>query len=128
MSNPSPPQPSTASLPPDEAVPERLLSMSSLGAPISATLISAEPPVPASGTKVRCPTCHSPLALSDRSRHEVLCPACGDTFRVEDSRLTDTLGDMRTLGKFQLLERVGLGGFGAVWKARDLELDCVVAL
>jgi WD40 repeat protein/tetratricopeptide (TPR) repeat protein len=35
---------------------------------------------------------------------------------------------MRQLGKFQLLERVGLGAFGAVWKARDTELDRVVAL
>jgi serine/threonine protein kinase len=35
---------------------------------------------------------------------------------------------MRRLGKFQLLERVGLGAFGAVWKAHDTELDRVVAL
>jgi serine/threonine-protein kinase len=35
---------------------------------------------------------------------------------------------MRPLGKFQLLERVGLGAFGAVWKARDTELDRIVAL
>ena len=35
---------------------------------------------------------------------------------------------MQRLGKFQLLVRVGLGSFGAVWKARDTELDRVVAL
>jgi serine/threonine protein kinase len=35
---------------------------------------------------------------------------------------------MRPLGKFQLLERVGLGAFGAVWRARDTELDRIVAL
>jgi serine/threonine protein kinase len=35
---------------------------------------------------------------------------------------------MRQLGKFQLLERVGVGGFGAIWKARDTELDRLVAL
>jgi WD40 repeat protein len=34
----------------------------------------------------------------------------------------------RPLGKFQLLERVGVGAFGAVWRARDTELDRVVAL
>jgi eukaryotic-like serine/threonine-protein kinase len=32
------------------------------------------------------------------------------------------------LGKFTLLERVGLGAFGTVWRAWDTELDRVVAL
>src|SRR5262249_16824249 len=32
------------------------------------------------------------------------------------------------LGKFQLLDRVGMGAFGAVWRARDTDLDRIVAL
>jgi WD40 repeat protein/tRNA A-37 threonylcarbamoyl transferase component Bud32 len=47
---------------------------------------------------------------------------------VQDTRPTDTTSLMRRLGKFQLLERVGLGAFGAVWKARDTELERFVAL
>src|SRR5947208_2786440 len=63
----------------------------------------------------------------DRS-DEVLCPGCGSTFRLRHARHTNTASLMRRLGKFQLLERVGLGAFGAVWRARDTELDRVVAL
>src|SRR5262249_13318821 len=42
--------------------------------------------------------------------------------------VTDTFITSRPLGRFRLLERVGQGAFGAVWKARDTELDRVVAL
>jgi WD40 repeat protein/serine/threonine protein kinase len=83
---------------------------------------------PAAGvTRVRCPHCHNPLLLVDGHPGEVLCPACGSSFHVREARQTTT-DSMRPLGKFQLLERVGLGAFGAVWRARDTVLDRVVAL
>jgi WD40 repeat protein/serine/threonine protein kinase len=78
--------------------------------------------------RVRCPHCHNPIQLGDSGSEEVLCPGCGSAFRVRDARQTTTTGAMRPLGKFQLLERVGLGAFGAVWRARDTVLDRVVAL
>ena len=34
----------------------------------------------------------------------------------------------RTLGKFELIERVGVGAFGSVWRARDVQLGRVVAV
>src|SRR5262249_25049277 len=80
------------------------------------------------GDRVRCPHCHNPIRLGQSRSDEVLCPACGGAFRLQDTRLTSTTGPMQQLGKFQLLERVGVGAFGAVWKARDTELDRVVAL
>jgi WD40 repeat protein/tRNA A-37 threonylcarbamoyl transferase component Bud32 len=83
---------------------------------------------PRQGHALRCPHCQNPIHLSDAPDDEVRCPGCGGSFRVRDARLTDTAGAGRPLGRFQLLERVGVGAFGAVWKARDTALDRIVAL
>jgi serine/threonine protein kinase len=88
----------------------------------------APTPVEPEPTYIRCPHCQNPIHLSDNRPDEVLCPACGSSFRVREARQTTTTGGMRPLGKFQLLERVGLGAFGTVWRARDNELDRIVAL
>src|SRR5439155_15561599 len=56
-------------------------------------------------------------------------PACGVSFRVEPhipARATEA--QIQLFGRFQLLERVGQGSFGAVWRARDTQLDRNVAL
>jgi tetratricopeptide (TPR) repeat protein len=95
----------------------------------------APSPPPAAGAppvgrvqRIRCPHCHNPIRLVDDRSDEVLCPGCGSSFRVRDTRQTTTDSGMRALGKFQLLERVGLGAFGAVWRARDTQLNRTVAL
>src|SRR5262249_781698 len=80
------------------------------------------------GLRVRCPHCGNPIQLSDERAEDVLCPACGSPFQVQDTRATTTTSGTQQLDKFQLLDRVGLGAFGAVWRARDTELDRLVAL
>jgi formylglycine-generating enzyme required for sulfatase activity/tRNA A-37 threonylcarbamoyl transferase component Bud32 len=81
-----------------------------------------------SSRRFRCPHCHNPIQLADDHSDEVLCPGCGSSFRVREAKETISATPMRPLGKFQLLERIGTGGFGAVWRARDTTLDCIVAL
>ncbi|MBI1918237.1 MAG: protein kinase [Planctomycetes bacterium] len=96
--------------------------------PSQSTRTAAQPGPTRSGCTLRCPHCHNPIHLSDAPGDVVLCPGCGGSFRVRDARFTDTASASRPLGRFQLLERVGQGAFGAVWKARDTALDRIVAL
>jgi serine/threonine protein kinase/formylglycine-generating enzyme required for sulfatase activity len=101
-----------------------------LGSPPSPG-VRAETPAPDStplSRRFRCPHCHNPIQLADDHSDEVLCPGCGSSFRVREAKETISATPMRPLGKFQLLERIGTGGFGAVWRARDTTLDCIVAL
>src|SRR5439155_9635288 len=58
---------------------------------------------------------------------ELVCPSCGSSFQLERGSTT-TDWRPRKLGKFDLLEEVGIGAFGTVYKARDPELDRVVAI
>jgi serine/threonine protein kinase/WD40 repeat protein/tetratricopeptide (TPR) repeat protein len=78
--------------------------------------------------RFRCPHCHNPIQLANDHSDEVLCPGCGSSFRLREAKETISATPMRPLGKFQLLERIGTGGFGAVWRARDTTLDRIVAL
>jgi WD40 repeat protein/serine/threonine protein kinase len=105
--------------------------------------------------RVRCLHCHHPLDLTKNDREEVLCPACGSSFRICDpsgaglsavggstlggstpgpaeagtpTHRARRLAPSRSLGKFELIERVGAGAYGEVWRAADTELHRTVAL
>ncbi len=68
--------------------------------------------------------------VADSSFHGVKCPSCGSCFNVVGScDTTETYrAKTRTIAHFELIERLGIGAFGSVWKARDTKLDRIVAL
>lgn len=80
--------------------------------------------------QVRCPHCRNPVEILDGSslRH-LSCDSCGSGFSlVPDDTISLRPHKPRTLGHFELTERLGVGAFGSVWKARDMELDRTVAV
>src|SRR5687767_10527292 len=80
---------------------------------------------------VRCPHCHNRIELvDDAPLTDILCPSCGSSFNLVDrdkSTTIDYLGGKK-IAHFELIEQLGIGAFGSVWRARDTQLDREVAL
>src|SRR5262249_15203142 len=89
------------------------------------------PSDPPRATHPACPGCGAtaPPAAAEDSTGARTCPACGLAYRV-DPALADPWppGGRARLGKYEVFEEVGRGAFGVVYRARDTELDRVVAV
>ena len=82
------------------------------------------------GIHVRCPHCHNPIELvADAEMGSIDCPSCGSNFSlISDESSTRHALSVKEFAHFKLVERLGAGGFGTVWKARDTKLDRTVAV
>ena len=79
---------------------------------------------------IRCPNCHHPTKVpTDTEFTDLTCESCGSRFGlVDQEHATAGAIPLLTVGRFELVERLGMGAFGTVWKARDKELDRTVAV
>ena len=83
------------------------------------------------GMQVRCPHCRETTVLREADALTAIeCSSCGSTFRLVggDETLSYRPVWIERLDRFELIERVGAGAFGTVWKARDTRLDVTVAI
>jgi eukaryotic-like serine/threonine-protein kinase len=79
---------------------------------------------------ILCPHCKNPIELVRLNpADEVTCTACGSSFHIDQGSTAgwaDVSGS--SIGRFAVLGTVGHGAFGTVYKAKDADLDRVVAV
>ena len=99
---------------------------------LSSTQSGHKPPLhPARfSARLNCPHCQNAIEIVAESQDaEVICPACGSSVTLESGRsLTWNKERLPQIAHFELLEAVGRGAFGTVYKARDQQLQRIVAI
>jgi serine/threonine protein kinase len=84
-------------------------------------------PVPdSSRLKFCCPSCHTPTPIAVDTQTDFTCSTCGAAIEIVNP--PRDYGPIAQIGRFKIIRRVGLGGFGTVWEAFDPDLDRTVAV
>jgi serine/threonine protein kinase/tetratricopeptide (TPR) repeat protein len=81
-------------------------------------------------SRITCPHCSKVIPLEAVADEEdITCPSCGASFRLDlGEGPAAAPGVPPRLGQFELLEAIGQGAFGTVYRARDTELNRIVAV
>lgn len=75
--------------------------------------------------RYRCPFCYYTIAVDDMSRgYPVVCAGCGKTIQIPPGKFDPGC----IIGDFVILDRIGAGSIGTVYRATQLSLDRQVAL
>lgn len=79
---------------------------------------------------VRCLNCGEPSSLAfDQGLQDFRCRHCGESYALVGGMETTAFSEQnRHLAHFELLEEIGSGSFGRVWRARDTKLQRIVAI
>lgn len=78
---------------------------------------------------LRCQHCQTPLNANDETLdQDVSCPTCGSRAPLGATVGVESQSVRTSIGRFELLEEIGRGQFGTVWRARDAKLDRIVAI
>lgn len=120
----------TWALPAAGTSPTKISSSSATPGAEFETLQLPQPGNGPSGLTVRCTLCRQEIEIPvDADLVKITCSRCDRVFSLVGLPLENgQLAVVCRIAHFELLERVGMGGFGTVWKARDTRLDRLVAL
>lgn len=78
---------------------------------------------------IRCPHCQNAIELvEEQSFEDLACPSCGSHFSLVAEPTKTHRAVTKQLGHFTLVEQLGTGAHGVVWKAKDANLDRFVAI
>lgn len=82
------------------------------------------------GCKIRCPHCHFRVEfIESADLVDIDCPSCGSNFNLLGSNeATREAAPAQQIAQFRLIDCVGMGAFGTVWKAYDTQLRRTVAV